>query len=57
MRRVILMRAKVYNRLVRKGITLGELIPFLSEQVRRATKNAQCLTVAGKFDPALSIGK
>jgi len=56
-RRVILMRAKVYNRLVRKGITLGELIPFLSEQVRRATKNAQCLTVAGKFDPALSIGK
>jgi uncharacterized caspase-like protein len=38
-----------------KQITLGELIPFVSEQVRRATKNAQCPTVAGKFDPALSI--
>lgn len=38
-------------------VTLGELIPFLSEQVRRATKNAQSPTVAGKFDPALSIGK
>lgn len=39
------------------NVTLGELIPFLSEQVRRATKNAQNPTVAGKFDPALSIGK
>jgi uncharacterized caspase-like protein len=38
-------------------VTLGELIPFLSEQVRRATKNAQCPTVAGKFDPALTIRK
>jgi uncharacterized caspase-like protein len=38
-------------------ITLGELIPFLSEQVRRATMNAQSPTIAGKFDPALSIGK
>ena len=38
-------------------ITLGELIPFLSEQVRRATLNAQSPTIAGKFDPALSIGK
>ena len=38
-------------------VTLGELIPFLSEQVRRATRNAQSPTVAGKFDPALSIGK
>lgn len=37
------------------SVTLGELIPYLSEQVRRATKNAQCPTVAGKFDPALSI--
>ncbi len=40
-----------------KQITLGELIPFLSEQVRRATLNAQSPTIAGKFDPALSIGK
>jgi len=40
-----------------KTVTLGELIPYLSEQVRRATKNAQSPTVAGKFDPALSVGK
>ena len=39
------------------NVTLGELIPFLSEQVRRATKNAQNPTVAGKFDPALSVGR
>jgi hypothetical protein len=38
-------------------VTLGELIPFLSEQVRRETRNAQTPTVAGRFDPALSIGK
>ncbi len=38
-------------------VTLGELIPFLSEEVRRATKNSQSPTVAGKFDPALTIGK
>lgn len=38
-------------------VTLGELIPYLSEEVRRATKNAQSPTVAGRFDPALSIGK
>jgi uncharacterized caspase-like protein len=37
-------------------VTLGELIPYLSEQVRRETKSAQSPTVAGKFDPALSIG-
>lgn len=40
-----------------KRVTLGELIPYLSEQVRRATRNAQSPTVAGKFDPALSIKK
>jgi len=40
-----------------KIVTLGELIPFLSQQVRRATGNAQSPTVAGKFDPALSIGR
>jgi uncharacterized caspase-like protein len=38
-------------------VTLGELIPFLSEQIRRDTRNAQTPTVAGRFDPALSIGK
>jgi len=38
-------------------VTLGELIPYLSEQVRRETRNTQSPTVAGKFDPALSIGK
>ncbi len=38
-------------------VTLGELIPFLSEKVRRETKNAQSPTVAGKFDPALTISK
>ena len=38
-------------------VTLGEIIPYLSEQVRRATRNAQSPTVAGKFDPALSIEK
>jgi len=38
-------------------VTLGELIPYLSEQVRRATRNAQSPTVAGKFDPALTIEK
>ncbi|MGE0875404.1 MAG: caspase domain-containing protein [Burkholderiales bacterium] len=38
-------------------VTLGELIPFLSENVRRATRNTQSPTVAGRFDPALSIGR
>lgn len=38
-------------------VSLGELIPFLSEQVRRETRNAQSPTVSGKFDPAMSIGK
>jgi uncharacterized caspase-like protein len=44
-----------YNKDTR--VNLGELIPYLSEQVRRATRNAQSPTVAGKFDPALSIGR
>jgi len=38
-------------------VTLGELIPFVSEQVRRATHSAQCPTVAGKFDPMLTIAR
>ncbi|MFQ5582033.1 MAG: caspase family protein [Mariprofundaceae bacterium] len=38
-------------------VTLGELIPYLSENVRRATRSNQSPTVAGRFDPALSIEK
>ena len=37
--------------------TLGELIPYLSQEVRRATQNHQSPTVAGKFDPALAVGR
>ena len=40
-----------------RKVTLGEIVPYLSEQVRRATRNAQSPTVAGRFDPALTIGK
>lgn len=36
-------------------VTLGEMIPYLSETVRRETRNAQCPEIAGKFDPALTI--
>lgn len=36
-------------------VTLGELIPYVSEKVRRETGNDQSPTVAGKFDPALTI--
>lgn len=38
-------------------VSLGELTLYVSQEVRRATKNAQSPTVAGKFDPALTIGK
>jgi len=38
-------------------VTLGELIPYVSENVRRETKSAQSPEVAGKFDPALTLGK
>lgn len=38
-------------------VTVGELIPYVSEQVRRATGSAQCPRTAGSFDPALTIGK
>jgi len=40
-----------------RRVTLGELIPYLSEHVRRATNNAQSPTVAGRFDLALSMGR
>ena len=38
-------------------VSLGELIPYISEQVRRSTANAQSPVVSGKFDPALSFGR
>ncbi|MGD2270267.1 MAG: caspase family protein [Desulfobacterales bacterium] len=38
-------------------VTLGEIIPYLSEQVRRETRNSQSPTVSGKFDPMLCIGR
>jgi len=38
-------------------VTLGELIPYLSENVRRETRSGQSPTVAGKFDPAMFIGQ
>lgn len=44
-----------YNR--DTSVTLGELTSYLSQEVRRATKNAQSPTVAGRYDPALTIGK
>jgi len=39
------------------SVTLGELTSYLSQEVRRATKNAQSPTVAGRYDPALTIGR
>ncbi len=39
------------------SVSLGELIPFLSEEVRRETMNAQSPIVSGKFDPALTISR
>jgi len=38
-------------------VNLGELNLYLSEQIRRTTKNAQTPIVSGKFDPGLTIGK
>ncbi len=38
-------------------VSLGELTPYLSQQVRRSTQSAQSPIVAGKFDPALCIGR
>lgn len=38
-------------------VSLGELTLYVSQEVRRATKNAQSPMVAGKFDPALTIGR
>ena len=38
-------------------VTLGEVTSYVSQEVRRATRNAQNPTVAGRYDPALSIGQ
>lgn len=38
------------------AVFLGELIPYLSEKVRRETLSAQSPEIAGRFDPAISIG-
>ena len=39
------------------SVTLGELTSYVSQEVRRATKNAQSPLVAGRYDPALIIGR
>ena len=38
-------------------ISLGELVPYVSENVRRETRNSQSPSIAGKFDPAMRIGR
>ena len=37
-------------------VTLGELIPYVSETVREETGGNQAPTVSGRFDPALTLG-
>jgi hypothetical protein len=39
------------------SVSIGEVSVYVSQQVRRATRNAQNPVVAGKFDPSLCIGK
>jgi uncharacterized caspase-like protein len=38
-------------------VSVGEITVYVSQQVRRATRNAQNPIVAGRFDPSLVIGK
>jgi hypothetical protein len=38
-------------------VPFGEIVHYLSEQVRRATRNAQSPNFAGRFDPVLTVGK
>ncbi len=38
-------------------VSMGELVPFLSEKVRRATRDAQTPQVSGRFDPNLTIAR
>jgi uncharacterized caspase-like protein len=39
------------------SVRVGEITVYVSQQVRRATRNAQNPIVAGRFDPSLVIGK
>lgn len=39
------------------SVSIGELAPYLSEKVRRATGSVQCPRMAGSFDPVLTIGR
>lgn len=39
------------------SVSVGEVTVYVSQQVRRATRNAQNPIVAGRFDPSLVIGK
>jgi uncharacterized caspase-like protein len=39
------------------SVSVGEVTVYVSQQVRRATRNAQNPVVAGRFDPSLVIGK
>jgi hypothetical protein len=39
------------------SVSIGELTVYVSQQVRRATRNAQNPIVAGRFDPSLVLGK
>jgi uncharacterized caspase-like protein len=39
------------------SVSVGEITVYVSQQVRRATRNAQNPIVAGRFDPSLVIGK
>lgn len=39
------------------SVSIGEVTVYVSQQVRRATRNAQNPVVAGRFDPSLVIGK
>jgi uncharacterized caspase-like protein len=39
------------------SVSVGEITVYVSQQVRRATRNAQNPIVAGRFDPSLTIAK
>jgi uncharacterized caspase-like protein len=39
------------------SVTIGELTVYVSQQVRRATLNAQNPIISGRFDPSLTISK
>jgi len=38
-------------------VSMGEVAVYVSQQVRRATRNSQNPIVSGRFDPSLVIGK